>query len=856
MKNTILSDLKSTVNVKRMLFTFLSILFILVCSFTMVSQTYITSGSQLSTLTSTAEPGSVFIILNGSYPDFSSTVKGLGTADNPIIIRAETIGGVTLTGSSRITFNKAAHFILEGLTFNCTGTSTMVKLEGCNNIRLTRNVFELAQTGSSKWVYIGGVYDDTTEPYQYLSHDNRIDHNIFKNKTLPGHYITIDGTNEIIQSQNDRIDHNYFKNNSPRAENEQESIRIGWSNMSMSSGYTTVEYNLFEDCDGDPEIVSVKSCDNVIRHNTFLRSYGTLSLRHGNRNRVEGNYFLGGNKETETLSDGTILYTGGIRIYGTDHVIINNYMEGLNGTKWDAPITLTQGDVIDGQSTNYSSHFRAERITIAYNTLVNNSHGIEIGFDNNDKYKKALSEITIANNLITGSENGLVEIIDNNDQGANITWANNLFYPTGDAQTILGASSTIFNTDMATNQNPHLTFDEDAGIWRTSESSPLYSNAVEGISIDIDGQLRPATNNPGADHYSLESVRYAPMTPITVGPEAYEIDDDSESLYLSSISPFASSGGIQTVTVTSNVNWSVSNDDSWISILSNSGNNNGTFEVMTIENTSFNERTGVITITGGALMRTLNITQAAADPRQGLNLINDGSVNDKVTAVYAFHEEVTDTKKNIKEHTLDKDFNTQWAGNGKGNMDGLVFDLGGTFDLKLIDIATTNGKTYELEIWVSTTGTNTEDFVNAFPGEGNLVSNTDASFKAYVLPAETANTKYVKIIGYGQASSDWNTIQEIEFYGNPVSVSVKKNDASDQIKLHPNPAKDIITISNLKTSIRSIQLFSTNATKVIEKKAKSSKVELDVSSLPNGIYMIVIIDNDASSQVKKVIVSH
>ena len=57
--------------------------------------------------------------------------------------------------------------------------------------------------------------------------------------------------------------------------------------MSLSSGYTVVEFNLFEDCDGDPEIVSVKSCDNIIRHNTFLKSYGTLSLRHGNKRNLE-----------------------------------------------------------------------------------------------------------------------------------------------------------------------------------------------------------------------------------------------------------------------------------------------------------------------------------------------------------------------------------------------------------------------------------------------------------------------------------------------------------------------------------------------------------------------------------------
>jgi poly(beta-D-mannuronate) lyase len=206
-------------------------------------------------------------------------------------------------------------------------------------------------------------------PFQFPSHHNRIDHNIFQNKNTPGHYITVyvttDSEDVSYQSQYDRIDHNYFKKNSPRAVNEQESIRIGWSEMSKSNGYTTVEFNLFEDCDGDPEIVSVKSSDNTIRHNTFLKSYGTLSLRHGNRNRIEGNYFFGGNKPIGTSPAGSTLYIGGIRIYGKDHVIINNDMQGLNGTKWDAPITLTLDDAIDGESSSISKHFRAENILIA-----------------------------------------------------------------------------------------------------------------------------------------------------------------------------------------------------------------------------------------------------------------------------------------------------------------------------------------------------------------------------------------------------------------------------------------------------------------------------------------------------------
>ncbi|MEO0899814.1 MAG: chondroitinase-B domain-containing protein [Bacteroidota bacterium] len=476
--------------------------------------------------------GGVFVVKDGTYNDFEATFEIIASSTNPVIIKAETIGGVTLTGESHVVIRKSAFVTLEGFVFDGQGDNTLVKLEGSNNIRITRNVFELASTESIKWVFIGGVWNDNTYPFNYPSHHNRIDHNIFQNKNMPGHYITVDGSFDntgseevYYQSQYDRIDHNHFKNNGPRAVNEQESIRIGWSEMSLSSGFTVVEHNLFEDCDGDPEIVSVKSCDNIIRHNTFRKSYGTLSLRHGNRNRVEGNYFFGDNKPVGTSPAGASLYTGGIRIYGTDHLIINNYMEGLNGTRWDAPLTLTLGDAIDGQSSNLSKHFRAERVSILFNTLVNNTHGIEIGYDNNNKYNKDLEGIKIANNLISGSENSLVEIVDTqNDQGSNISWINNLMYPTGNATTLTGATSTTFDTSEVVHENPFLEWDSSIHVWRTTLASPLYENTlnIDSIGEDIEGQERPLLSNPGADHYSTSTIRFRSLTANDVGPFAVE----------------------------------------------------------------------------------------------------------------------------------------------------------------------------------------------------------------------------------------------------------------------------------------------------------------------------------------------
>jgi len=511
-----------------------NVFLILLCFFyyELIAQQYFTDGEDLADAVNASSEGGVFIVTDGVYNDFEASFEVVASEDQPIVIKAETVGGVTLIGESHFVFKKSAYVTLEGFVFDAEGEETLVKLEGCNNIRITRNVFELKTSESIKWVFVGGFWSDNTFPFQYPSHHNRIDHNIFQNKETPGHYITIDGSfddtgsEEIYyQSQYDIIDHNYFKDNGPRAENEQESIRIGWSEMSKSSGFTIVEQNLFEDCDGDPEIVSVKSCDNTIRHNTFIGCYGTLSLRHGNRNRVEGNYFFGDDKAIGFTQDGTALYTGGIRIYGTDHMIINNYMEGLNGTRWDAPITLTLGDAIDGQSSNLSKHFRAERVTLAYNTLVNNRHGIEIGFDNNDNYNKDLEDIVIANNLITSSENSLVEIVDtDNDQGDNIHWLSNLMYPSGNAVTLTGASTTSFDGSEVVNENPNLTFDNELGIWRTTEGSPLYESAltIENVNMDIDGQTRPSLSNPGADHYSLESIRFKPLTTDDVGPDAEE----------------------------------------------------------------------------------------------------------------------------------------------------------------------------------------------------------------------------------------------------------------------------------------------------------------------------------------------
>jgi hypothetical protein len=374
-----------------------------------------------------------------------------------------------------------------------------------------------------KWILIGNYYSDTV----LLSWHNRIDYNLFENKTEGGNFITIDGcgtsncTNKEL-SKYDVIAYNHFRNNTPRADNEKESIRIGVSGLSLSSGYTTVEYNLFENCDGDPEVISVKACDNIVRHNTFIECLGTVCLRHGFRNRVEGNYFFGNGK----IIDGN--GCGGVRVYGIDHVIVNNYFENLTGEKWDPALALTNGDV-NNSSSSTSAHFLPENIIFANNTLINNKSDIEIGFTNNNNYGKNPINCKIQNNIIVNNTNNIVKNYSTAALAA-VAFTNNIFYPTGSSQvgiTYTPTQITIADPKLVRTNCPNgstnCTDTLPVKVYKISTGSPAI-DAITGVpaylNADFEGQIRTGNADIGADEYSSNPITIGALTPAYVGPNA------------------------------------------------------------------------------------------------------------------------------------------------------------------------------------------------------------------------------------------------------------------------------------------------------------------------------------------------
>ncbi|WP_034228610.1 BACON domain-containing protein, partial [Aquimarina pacifica] len=82
-------------------------------------------------------------------------------------------------------------------------------------------------------------------------------------------------------------------------------------------------------------------------------------------------------------------------------------------------------------------------------------------------------------------------------------------------------------------------------------------------------------------------------------------DVTPETLTVAAVSNFSANGGTQTSAVTSNVNWTVSENSNWVSITPTSGSDNGTISITAAENTNTTTRTATITVSGGDITTSL-----------------------------------------------------------------------------------------------------------------------------------------------------------------------------------------------------------------------------------------------------------
>lgn len=348
-----------------------------------------------------AGPGDVITLADGTWSDFEILFKGKGEEDNPITLTAQTKGGVILSGQSNLRLS-GEYLVVSGLVFKDGYTPTK------EVIAFRENKANLAYNSRVTEV----VIDNYNQPERYevdfwvmmYGKNNRFDHNHIEGKRNKGVTMAVRMDTVTSQENYHRIDHNYFGPRPILGSNGGETLRIGTSHHSRSDSFTTVENNYFDRADGELEIISNKSGKNKFINNTFYESRGTLTMRHGNNNLVEGNVFFGNGAE----------HTGGIRVINAGQTIRNNYMEGLKGTRFGGALVIMNG-VRNGPINRYDPVINA---LIVNNTLID-SDNVQLGAGSDEERSGPPKNSRFEDNLIVNADGRDVFTIYDDMSGIN-----------------------------------------------------------------------------------------------------------------------------------------------------------------------------------------------------------------------------------------------------------------------------------------------------------------------------------------------------------------------------------------------------------------------------------------------------
>ncbi len=332
--------------------------------------------------------GDVFLLEAGSWSDAFIELHAEGTAEQPVTLRADRPGQTILTGSSHVRIS-GRFVVVDGIVVQnprpqdaVFSFRTSSRQLGSNCI-LRNCVIEddsAVDSGrSSRWISVYGQR-------------NVVENCAFAGKCDVGATLIVwvgDSPGEHV------IRRNWFGPRKPLGKNGGETIRVGTSDVSLRDERTIVEENYFEECDGEVETISNKSCENIYRHNVFDRCAGTITLRHGNRCLVDGNVFLGQGKRG----------SGGVRVIGEDHRVVNNYFSGLQGDGARAALSFMMG-VPNGELHEYAP---VKRALVAFNTIVDCKVPMAIGVVGMKTATIPPENCVIANNAFSIGKRPLME---------------------------------------------------------------------------------------------------------------------------------------------------------------------------------------------------------------------------------------------------------------------------------------------------------------------------------------------------------------------------------------------------------------------------------------------------------------
>jgi poly(beta-D-mannuronate) lyase len=285
---------------------------------------------ELNAANKKAQPGDWIILQNGKWENVTINLNCVGTHEQRITFTAQTPGKVIISGHSMLKLG-GSYIIVDGLYFTngYAGDNAVI------DFRIDKN--QLA----NNCIVDNCVIDNFNNPKRmdennwvlFYGKRNKITRCSFINKTNMGVLLAVVLDDERSRENHHEISHNYFGTRIPLASNGGEIIRVGVSQHCQFKSNTHIEYNFFEHCDGETEIISIKSGSNVVEQNVFKECQGSVVLRHGDDNSVEANYFIGNDKPG----------TGGVRVINKGQRVVQNVFYKCRGTGFRSPLAVMNG---------------------------------------------------------------------------------------------------------------------------------------------------------------------------------------------------------------------------------------------------------------------------------------------------------------------------------------------------------------------------------------------------------------------------------------------------------------------------------------------------------------------------------
>ncbi len=276
-----------------------------------------------------AGPGDTLVVRDGVWNDVTLRWCGKADAARPVVVLAENPGRVVVGGRSSLHISGSG-LVVSGLLFrNCTAErGAIVEFRDGDSLaggcRLTECVLDSCNPARR----------DISYSYVHLyGRGNRVDHCSFTGKLNLGVTLIVMLNYDGCDDNHHSIDHNYFGPRPVYGSNGAETIRVGTSQQCMQNSRAHICDNLFDRCNGEVEVVSIKSSENVIERNVFYECQGVLALRHGDRNQALDNMFIGHG----------VRNTGGVRIVGEDQVVRGNTFLSLAGERFFSALALMCG---------------------------------------------------------------------------------------------------------------------------------------------------------------------------------------------------------------------------------------------------------------------------------------------------------------------------------------------------------------------------------------------------------------------------------------------------------------------------------------------------------------------------------